>query len=142
MTATSTATLPNARFEDDSPLRAMIVTTVDDHDNLDLIEQQIRDFRQWLLNDGQRNKPLINTEYGILMTEDIGFDYGRVRNFMLNSFNRFLNLSDAATGATLPTTIVCCRNGFGSRWQSTTSRDVWCILACMMMKPMPLNRWV
>ncbi len=98
MTATSTATLPNARFEDDSPLRAMIVTTVDDHDNLDLIEQQIRDFRQWLLNHGQRNKPLINTEYGILMTEDIGFDYGRVRNFMLNSFNRFLNLSDAATG--------------------------------------------
>lgn len=98
MMATSTASLPNARFEDNSPLRATIVTTVDDHDNLDLIEQQIRDFRQWMLNHGLRNKPLINTEYGILMTEDIGFDYSRVRTFMLNSFTRFLNLSDTSTG--------------------------------------------
>ena len=48
---------------------------------------------------GLRNKPLINTEYGILMTEDIGFDYPRVRSFMLNSFNAFLNdLVDPALG--------------------------------------------
>jgi hypothetical protein len=48
---------------------------------------------------GQRNKPLINTEYGILMTEDIGFDYPRVRDFMLNSFDAFLNdLTDPALG--------------------------------------------
>ena len=32
------------------------------------------------------------------MTEDIGFGYSRVRTFMLNSFTRFLSLSDAATG--------------------------------------------
>lgn len=89
--APSTAGLPNGLFDDSDPLRARIVTTVEDHDNLDLIEQQVRDFRQWMASKGQRNKPLINTEYGILMTEDLGFDYPRVRTFMLNSFDRFLN---------------------------------------------------
>ncbi len=99
MEAPSTASLPSGRFEDNSPLRAMIVVSVDDHDNLNLITQQIRDFRQWMLSRGQRNKPLINTEYGILMTEDIGFDYPRVRSFMLNSFDAFLNgLVDPALG--------------------------------------------
>lgn len=91
MEATSTASLPGGRFEDNSPLRARIITSIDDHDNLELIAQQIRDFRQWMLEHGQRNKPLINTEHGILMTEDLGFDYTRVRTFMLNSFNLFLN---------------------------------------------------
>lgn len=91
MQASSTASLPGGRFEDNNPLRAMIVTTVDDHDNIDLVTQQIRVFRQWMRDHGQRDKPLINTEYGILMTEDIGFDYPRVRTFMLSSFDRFLN---------------------------------------------------
>jgi hypothetical protein len=99
MEAPSTAGLPNGRFEDDSPLRARTVTSIDDHDNLQLITQQIRDFRQWMLARGQRNKPLINTEHGILMTEDLGFTYPRVRTFMLNSFDLFLNdLIDPALG--------------------------------------------
>ncbi len=91
MQAPSTETLPAGRFEDNDPLRAMIISSVDDHDNLDMIEQQIRQFRQWMANRGQRNKPLINTEHGILMTEDLGFDYPRVQTFMINSFSRFLN---------------------------------------------------
>ncbi len=97
--APSTASLPGGRFEDNDPLRARIVTSVDDHDDLDQIVQQIRDFRQWMVDHGQRNKPLINTEFGILMTADVGFDYPRVRTFMLNSFNRFLNaLADPNLG--------------------------------------------
>jgi hypothetical protein len=97
--APSTAALPDGRFEDNSPLRATIMYWVEDHDNVDLIAQQIRDFRQWMANHGQRNKPLINTEYGILMSEELGFTYPRVRSFMLNSFDRFLNgLADPALG--------------------------------------------
>ncbi len=99
MEAPSTASLPGGRFEDNNPLRARIETTVENHDNLTLIAQQIRDFRGWMDSHGQRNKPLINTEYGILMTEDIGFGYPRVRTFMLNSFDLFLNnLSDPNLG--------------------------------------------
>ena len=89
--APSTTSLPGGRFEDNDPLRARIIDNVNDHDNLDQIVQQIRDFRVWLADRGQRNKPLIDTEHGILMTEDLGFTYPRVRDFMLGSFNRFLN---------------------------------------------------
>lgn len=99
MQAPSTAALPAGRFEDNSPLRAMIISSVNDHDNIDLIAQQIRQFRQWMVNRGQRNKPLINTEHGILMTEDLGFPIERVQAFMVNSFNYFLNnLIDPALG--------------------------------------------
>ncbi len=97
--APSTASLPGGRFEDNNPLRANIISSIDDHDNIALIVQQTRDFRQWMASRGQRNKPLINTEYGILMTEDLGFTYQRVRTFMLNSFDTFLNnMVDPALG--------------------------------------------
>lgn len=97
--APSTASLPGGRFEDNSPLRANIISSINDHDNIDLIVQQTRAFRQWMADRGQRNKPLINTEYGILMTEDLGFDHQRVRTFMLNSFDTFLNnMVDPALG--------------------------------------------
>lgn len=99
VSAASTASLPGGRFEDDSPLVARIVPTVEDHDNVDMIAQQVRDFRQWMADHGQRHKPLVNSEYGILMTEDLGFDYQRVRTFMLESFDRFVNdLKDPQLG--------------------------------------------
>lgn len=99
MEAPSTVSLPGGRFQDNDPLRARIEVTVENHDNLDLIAQQIRDFRQWMNSHGQRDKPLINTEYGILMPEEVGFPYSRVRTFMLNSFDLFLNnLSDPNLG--------------------------------------------
>lgn len=89
--APSTASLARGRLEDNSSSRARIVTNIDDHDNLDKIVEQIRLFRQWMVDNGQRNKPLINTEYGILMTEDLGFDTQRVRDFLDESLDRFVN---------------------------------------------------
>lgn len=97
--ASSTTVLPNGRLENNSPMQARIVTSVDDHDNIQKIADQVRRFRQWMADRGQRNKPLINSEYGILMTEDLGFSYQRVRNFMLNSFNLFItDLQDPDLG--------------------------------------------
>ena len=89
--APSTTSLPDGRFEDNDPLRARIVANINEHDRVDKIVEQIRDFRQWMADHGQRNKPLINSEHGILGTEDLGFTYQRVRTFMIDSFNRFLN---------------------------------------------------
>ena len=89
--APSTTGLPNGLFEDNDPLRARIVASINEHDRIDLIVEQIRDFRQWMVVHDQRNKPLINSEHGILGTEDLGFTYPRVRTFMIDSFNRFLN---------------------------------------------------
>lgn len=99
LSAASTASLPAGKLENDSPLQARIVMTVDDYDNLDLISDQIRLFRQWMASHGQRHKPLINSEYGILLGEEQGYDYQRVRRFMLGSLDLFANgLVDEALG--------------------------------------------
>lgn len=71
---------------------------VEDHDDLTLVEQQVRAMRQWMAERGQQDKPLWITEYGILMPEDYGFDAERVIRFMLGSFELFLNLRDEKTG--------------------------------------------
>ena len=65
--------------------------TVEDHDNMTIFRRQIRDFRIWMKDHGERNKSLIVSEYGILMPSDLGFDEPRVQAFMLATFDYFLN---------------------------------------------------
>jgi hypothetical protein len=72
--------------------------TIDDHDNLAYFKQQLIDFRRWMAQRGYRDRELIVSEYGVLMYADYGFDYERVRNFMLGSFDVMLNTTDAALG--------------------------------------------
>ncbi|MEA3337833.1 MAG: hypothetical protein U9R25_18225 [Chloroflexota bacterium] len=97
--APSTAGLPNGRLESHARPRAHIERDLENHDNIAMIEQQIRDFRQWMADHGQRDKPLIHTEYGILMPEEFGFDYPRVSQFMLNSFDLLAgDFTDPDTG--------------------------------------------
>lgn len=71
---------------------------IDDHDNLDYFKQQLIDFRRWLAARGYRDKELLVSEYGILMYEDYGFDYPRVRQFMLGTFEIMHNTTDASVG--------------------------------------------
>ena len=63
---------------------------VDDHDNMTVFNQQVRDFRKWMNKNGERNKPLIVSEYGILFPSSMGFDEPRVESFMLATFDYFL----------------------------------------------------
>ena len=65
--------------------------SIDDHDNMDIFHEQIRAFRIWMNDHGERNKPLIVSEYGILFPEDLGFDEARVEAFMLATFDYFMN---------------------------------------------------
>lgn len=71
---------------------------IDDHDDLARFQQQIVDFRQWMAARGFRDKELIVSEYGVLMYEDFGFDYARVRAFMLGTFDYFLSATDSSIG--------------------------------------------
>lgn len=71
---------------------------VDDHDDLTLVEAQIRAMRAWLAAHGQQHKPLWITEYGILMPAEYGFDTARVIAFLKGSFDLFQSLRDPATG--------------------------------------------
>jgi hypothetical protein len=75
-----------------------LIVNIDDHDNLARFKQQIIDFRQWMARRGFRDKELIVSEYGVLMYEDFGFGYERVRTFMLGTFDYFLSATDSALG--------------------------------------------
>lgn len=72
--------------------------SIDDDDNLAIFKQQIVDFRRWMAARGYRDKELLVTEYGVLMPADYGFDYARVRTFMLGSFDYFLTAADGSIG--------------------------------------------
>jgi hypothetical protein len=71
---------------------------VQDNDNIEIFRRQIRAFRQWMADHGERDKPLIVSEYGVLMPPDYGFDQERVRQFMAATFDFFLTTTDDRTG--------------------------------------------
>ena len=45
------------------------------------------EMRRWMRDRGYRDRPLIISEYGILMPKVYGYDYARVRDFMLATFD-------------------------------------------------------
>lgn len=71
---------------------------VADHDNLEIFKAQIINFRQWMVEQGQRNKPLIVSEYGILMPADYGFDPEQVKQFLYGTYDFMLNTTDETLG--------------------------------------------
>lgn len=71
---------------------------IEDHDDLSLVAEQVRRMRAWMAAHGQREKPLYITEYGILMPNDYGFPPSRVIDFLVGSFDLFLELRDDGTG--------------------------------------------
>lgn len=73
-------------------------TTLNKHGDITIFKQQIRDFRQWMKARGFQERPLIISEYGILLSKYHGYDYTRVRNFMTASFDYMLNTTDSTIG--------------------------------------------
>jgi len=71
---------------------------IEDHDDMEIFQRQVIGFRRWMKERGEREKPLIISEYGILMPADYGFDHQRVRDFMYASFDFFLTATDDALG--------------------------------------------
>jgi len=71
---------------------------VDNHADMQIFRQQIEGFRRWMAERGQRNKPLIVTEYGVLMPDDYGFPPELVSKFMTATFDYFLSAQDPTLG--------------------------------------------
>ena len=69
-----------------------------DHNNMDTFRRQITDFRRWMAERGQRDKPLIVTEYGILMSASYGFPPDVVSGFLVDTFDYFLTARDPELG--------------------------------------------
>lgn len=72
--------------------------TMADHDNLTLFKVQVRTMRQWMAAHGYRDKPLIVSEFGILLAPVYGYNQERVRNFMWVSFDFLLRTTDPTLG--------------------------------------------
>jgi hypothetical protein len=71
---------------------------LEDHDNMTIFKDQIVRFRQWMKDNGERNKPLIVSEYGILFPEYLGYDRARVEAFMLATFDYFRTAKSSSLG--------------------------------------------
>jgi len=72
--------------------------TVDDNDRMSYFVQQIIDFRTWMRDRGERDKPLIISEYGVLMPAEYSFPPERVNAFMNASFDYLLTARDEQIG--------------------------------------------
>ena len=75
-----------------------ILYEIEDHDNLVYWTGQLRAMRTWMRDRGYRDRPLIVSEYGILMWTLFGYDYPRVRDFMLSTFDWMTTATDPDTG--------------------------------------------
>jgi hypothetical protein len=71
---------------------------IGDHANMDIFRKQLADFRRWMAERGLRDKPLIVTEYSILMPASYGFPPDVVANFLADTFDFFLTARDPTTG--------------------------------------------
>ena len=71
---------------------------VEDHDDMSIFKRQIEEFRRWMKAQGEQDKPLIVSEYGILMPEDYGFPAESVERFMIETLDYFLSARDADIG--------------------------------------------
>jgi hypothetical protein len=71
---------------------------IQDNDDIEIFKQQIVAFRQWMKEKGERDKPLIISEYGVLMPAVYGFDYARVKAFMYASFDYLTTATNGSLG--------------------------------------------
>ena len=79
-------------------VQAGVLREIADHDNMAIFRQQIVDFRRWMKEQGLQDKPLIVSEYGILMPNEYGFPPQNVQRFMLDTFEFFRTATDPALG--------------------------------------------
>ena len=75
------------------------VLTIDDNKNLDLFEERIVRFRQWMYDNGYAGLPIMLSEYGVLIPEDfVGFSQAEVNVFMDGTFDYMLSATDPVLG--------------------------------------------
>ena len=66
---------------------------IEDHDDLNILQQNLVDFRNWMAERGYGDKPLIISENGILMPDDYGFPSDSVGQYLTACFDLFRSLS-------------------------------------------------
>ncbi len=89
--------------------KAGMLYELDDTDNLDIFQERIALFRQWMRDRGYRDTPLVISEYGTSLpyydpeslfydSQGRPFDEARAKNFMYHTFDYLRTASDPDTG--------------------------------------------
>lgn len=78
--------------------QGVVYSTDRTHVDMTIFDQQIRAFRAWMKERGQQNKPLIVSEYGVLYWHEGLEDPQVVQDFMIKTFDYFLNTRDCSLG--------------------------------------------
>ncbi|MCB0155798.1 MAG: DUF11 domain-containing protein, partial [Anaerolineae bacterium] len=69
------------------------------HKDIETFKEFTVAMRTWMAERGERDKPLINTEYGILYKSDFfGISQQDVNNYMTDSFDYLLSTTDSSIG--------------------------------------------
>lgn len=71
---------------------------IEQHADLNLVSEQVFRMRRWMKENGQQEKPLWITEYGILLPSEYGFPIQDVVTFMWGSFDLFRSLREPELG--------------------------------------------
>ena len=77
---------------------AGILYEIEDNGDVEILKSQVLMFRRWMAQQGLRDKPLIVTEFSVLMPEEYGFPLERVRAFMIAAFDYLMTATDADVG--------------------------------------------
>ena len=75
-----------------------VLYDIEDHDDLAAFQSQLLSFRQWMAKHGQRDRPLVVSEYGLLMPADYGFGEARVKAFLYATFDFLVEARDTEVG--------------------------------------------
>ncbi len=71
---------------------------IEDNGDVEILKEQVLTFRRWMAEHGQRDKPLIVTEFSVLMPEEYGFPLERVQAFMIAAFDFLMTATDEGVG--------------------------------------------
>jgi hypothetical protein len=74
------------------------IIAINDNDNINMFQERIVAFRQWMFDNGYGSLPLSVSEYGVLMPEWLGFPATRVNTFMNASVDYMLSATDPVLG--------------------------------------------
>jgi hypothetical protein len=71
---------------------------IDDHGDVAIFTQHLRDFRSWLAENGYRDTPVAVTEFGILLPTDYGFPDELVADYLRQTIEFMRTARDGETG--------------------------------------------
>ena len=72
--------------------------TIQQADDIEVFEQHVVDFRQWMEAKGEGDKALIISEYSVLYPERLGFDEARVIRYLCATFDYLTTATEASLG--------------------------------------------